>query len=293
EVPNNNDGVYNIFIGDQTGGSNRGGSENIFIGKRVGISNITGKGNLFMGRSSGFFNRTGSNNIFLGESTGTKNKSGHNNIFLGRMAGISNTRGSNNIAIGENAGSSLSGGRLNERSSSSIFLGKQTKSGGLNSSNEIVIGDAAQGAGTNTATLGNTNITDTYLHGNIFASGTQITVPDYVFQKYYNGVSSLKEDYKMPSLKEVASFTRKNKHLSGVLSAKEIKERGGIILNNATTINLEKIEELFLHAIAQEKKIETQEKKIEAKEKKIKELEGSLSIQQKELEKIKAFLKLK
>ncbi|MGY0407893.1 MAG: hypothetical protein ACWIPJ_06005 [Polaribacter sp.] len=283
----NTKGDNNIFMGNLSGTANTEGGNNIFTGFSAGKGNTTGDNNIFMGNLSGAANTEGKNNVFLGSTTGLKNTTGGFNTFLGNDAALNNKTGSDNVAIGNNAGNLVSGGiNQNQESSSSVFLGNRTKSGASNSTNEIVIGDSAEGVGTNTVTIGNTEITDTYLRGNIFVSGTQKITPDYVFEKYYNGFSSLKEDYKMMSLKKVAAFTRKNKHLPGVLSAKEVKKQGGVILNHETTINLEKIEELFLHAIAQEKELE-------AKDKKIKELESSLSIQQKELEKIKAFLKLK
>jgi hypothetical protein len=96
--------------------------------------------------------------------------------------------------------------------------------------------------------------------GNILAQGT--ITPDYVFQHYYEGTSNLKEDYKMPSLQEIEAFTKANKHLPGVPSAKEVKDNGGIIINKQSEILLEKIEELFLHTIEQQKQIENQHKEI-------------------------------
>lgn len=81
------------------------------------------------------------------------------------------------------------------------------------------------------------------------------TIPDYVFQSYFTGASELKPDYKMSSLDAVREYVEKNHHLPGVTSAAEVAEQGGIILNEATTQNLEKIEELFLHTIEQEAKI--------------------------------------
>ena len=46
-------------------------------------------------------------------------------------------------------------------------------------------------------------------------------------------------------LQEIEEFTKSNKHLPGVPSAKQVAEKGGILVNRATEINLEKIEELF------------------------------------------------
>ena len=91
--------------------------------------------------------------------------------------------------------------------------------------------------------------------GDFISNGTTLAVPDYVFQSYFTGASELKPDYKMPSLDAVREYVEKNHHLPGVTSASEVAEQGGIILNEATTQNLEKIEELFLHTIEQEAKI--------------------------------------
>jgi hypothetical protein len=90
-------------------------------------------------------------------------------------------------------------------------------------------------------------------------------VPDYVFQKYYTGTSSLKEDYIMPTLEEVEAFTKENHHLPEVPSATEIKEEG-LQLKEMTTILLQKVEELTLYTIEQEKRIKMLEDKLEKKQ---------------------------
>lgn len=89
--------------------------------------------------------------------------------------------------------------------------------------------------------------------------------PDYVFEKHFEGISDLKPDYQMMSLEEVEEFTRINKHLPGVPSAKEIKEQGSFSLTKATEINLEKIEELYLHIIELKKEIVELKKKLNGK----------------------------
>lgn len=101
-----------------------------------------------------------------------------------------------------------------------------------------------------------TNTINARLHvdGNILATGT--ITPDYVFESYFNGKSNLKPSYQMFSLNQIKEFVKLHKHLPGVPSAFEIEEQGGIVVNRATEINLEKIEELFLHTIEQEKKID-------------------------------------
>lgn len=92
-----------------------------------------------------------------------------------------------------------------------------------------------------------------HVNGNILATGT--ITPDYVFQKYFEGKSSLNPFYSMMSLSEVEAFTKKNHHLPGVPSAQEVKEDGGILLNKQSEIQLEKIEELYLHLIEKDREI--------------------------------------
>jgi len=84
---------------------------------------------------------------------------------------------------------------------------------------------------------------------------------DYVFQKYYTGKSSLKSDYVMPTLKEIEKFTKENNHLPYVPSAQEIKDKG-LQLGEMSNILLQKIEELTLYIIEQNKKIEALEAKV-------------------------------
>ena len=89
----------------------------------------------------------------------------------------------------------------------------------------------------------------------IWIGASQIT-PDYVFQKYFTNQSSLNPNYNFTNLEELEKFIKENHHLPGVKSAKQVKEEGVWNLSESNIKNLEKIEELFLHTIEQEKKIE-------------------------------------
>lgn len=92
-----------------------------------------------------------------------------------------------------------------------------------------------------------------------------LNVPgDYVFEKYFDGYSILKPEYTMPTLAEVESFIKTNKHLPEIPSAKEIQENG-LHLSEMTNLLLQKIEELTLYTIEQEKRIESLEKKLNHK----------------------------
>ena len=109
---------------------------------------------------------------------------------------------------------------------------------------------------------------DTTLNGALTVSGTISTPgtvhhPDYVFERYYEGVSEYNKSYSLPSLSEIEVFVKANKHLPGVQSRSDIKEKGSWNITENVRTNLEKVEELYLHAIAQEKKIDAQSKVIE------------------------------
>ena len=73
-----------------------------------------------------------------------------------------------------------------------------------------------------------------------------IEVPDYVFDE---------KRYKPMSLPEVERYVKKHKHLPEVPSASELK-RDGIDVAGMNLILLKKVEELTLHAIEQDKKIQ-------------------------------------
>lgn len=69
---------------------------------------------------------------------------------------------------------------------------------------------------------------------------------DYVFE----------ENYELPTLKEVENYIRQKGHLKNIPSALEV-EKNGIQLGEMNVKLLEKIEELTLYTIAQEKQIQT------------------------------------
>ncbi len=79
--------------------------------------------------------------------------------------------------------------------------------------------------------------------------------PDYVFEKYFNGFSELKKDYTFLSLSEIEAFIQKYYHLPKIPSA-ESMETKGVSLKELNLLLLEKIEELTLHTIEQQKQID-------------------------------------
>jgi hypothetical protein len=86
---------------------------------------------------------------------------------------------------------------------------------------------------------------------------------DYVFAN----------DYKLMPLKEVETFVKANKHLPGIDSA-EVLAQNGIDVAQMQSKQMEKIEELTLYIIDQDKKIEAQGQALEKNNKEITELKA-------------------
>jgi hypothetical protein len=76
---------------------------------------------------------------------------------------------------------------------------------------------------------------------------------DYVFE----------ETYSLPPLKEVEDYINKNRHLPEIPSASTVKEEG-IELGRMDARLLQKIEELTLYTIAQEKVLNQQDREIKS-----------------------------
>jgi len=92
------------------------------------------------------------------------------------------------------------------------------------------------------------------VNGNIRAHQIKVETanwPDYVF----------KDDYQLKSLSETEKFIQTNGHLPEVPKA-EIIEKEGYSLNEMDRILLKKIEELTLHLIEKDKRLEKVEKKL-------------------------------
>ncbi len=101
------------------------------------------------------------------------------------------------------------------------------------------------------------------VNGSIVTAGA--TYADYVFEDYYNKSSVIKPAYKFSSLYDTEKFIKENKHLPGVTSIKELeKTTEGYFFNisDLSVQSLEKIEELYLHTIEQQKQIDEQKSQI-------------------------------
>lgn len=102
----------------------------------------------------------------------------------------------------------------------------------------------------NTVVAGAAQITDLRVAGSLKTAPTEPWA-DYVFEP----------GYKPMALKEVEAFAKANGHLPEVPSAAEV-QKDGIDLARMNAILLKKIEELTLHAVEQEKKMEAMQAEI-------------------------------
>jgi hypothetical protein len=100
------------------------------------------------------------------------------------------------------------------------------------------------------------NVFAVYQNGEVRARKTTVDlqhIPDYVF----------KEDYKLMELKELETFITKNKHLPNIKSEAEYQKEGGIDLGELNIKLLEKVEELTLYTIQQQKQIDALKKMVQ------------------------------
>lgn len=114
------------------------------------------------------------------------------------------------------------------------------------------------------------------VNGSIYARNSYYA--DYVFDNYYTKeASALKYDYNFKDLSSVESFIKANYHLPGITPIAELersKDSGYLINVSELSIQLlEKVEELYLHTIEQQKVIDTQKVEINNLQKQFIELE--------------------
>ena len=172
----NTTGTGNTAIGVLALYNNTTGANNSAIGFNALLANTTGSNNTAYGKDVLASNTTGTENIGIGYGSLSYNTTGYYNTALGNSALLNNTTGYYNTALGNSAGRYISGGvTVNSITNNSIYIGQNTKALTNNQTNQIVIGNDATGAGSNTATIGNTSIVKTILRG-VIAHSTSYTV---------------------------------------------------------------------------------------------------------------------
>ncbi len=167
--------------------------------------------------------------------------------------------------MGHNSGEGITTG------SNNTIVGAKVRGLASDLSNTVIIADGEgnqriyvdnqgnMGIGTTTPTEtlsvnGSAQITGNMeVNGSITKAGTAYSHPDYVFEKYFDNKSEYNTEYRILSLSELEAFMKTNKHLPGVQSRAEIEEKGHWNVTENVRTNLEKVEELFLHTLEQEK----------------------------------------
>lgn len=144
-------GLYNSFLGYQSGYNTTYGFKNYFIGYKAGYNNLTGNNNVFIGDSAGFANTSGYWNTFIGNWAGNHNTTGSKNLFVGHRAGVKNSSGICNVFLGPDAGGNNTTAWYN--TFVGIGTGYNTTSGGYNSYYGINSGYAMK-SGSNNAFYG-------------------------------------------------------------------------------------------------------------------------------------------
>ena len=186
--------LSSVFIGHSSIGQSAASAiRNVAIGnldafsKAPGQDLTTGDDNVLLGAGAGADIQDGSFNVAIGGRALGLCVSSSSNVAVGAQS-LSVSTGSSNVAVGSGAGREIistsqnsfigdSAGRYRGASPStdnntncvqSVYLGASSRSiaaGGA--TNEIVIGYNATGNGSNSVTLGDTTITNTYLRGDI------------------------------------------------------------------------------------------------------------------------------
>ena len=274
-------GTFNTFMGSQAGQSNTTGSYNTYFGYKAGSPNTTGSHNTFVGYEAGKLNTDGNDNVFIGFNAGQGSQRGRRNLLIGPNAGFDGIDGSDNTLLGANAigvGVGLSnataiGANARVMNSNALVLGNNVNVGigtstpqnrleltagadgrsGLRLTNMTANSPARQDVAGKFLTVDGKG--DVTLAGRLSATAMHVQPTsesqwaDYVFAP----------TYKLPSLQAVEQFIQQNRHLPDMPSAQEMVKEGVNLTSLLATL-VKKNEELTLHLIEQQKRIEKLER---------------------------------
>ena len=292
-LENNTDGDYNLSVGAYSSGVNTtgsenvslgygsdyfndGGSQNVIIGTHAGrgSSGQSKSGNIFVGYKAGY-SETGSNKLYIDNSNTTSPL-----IFGDFESDILSSFGS----VGINTKTPLGELHVHSTNKSHNIIYITPKTTGSADSASIFLAEdhnatygmywMYDGAGNELELWGKSSATLNGPHllvkrdngdvaiGSTFADGYKLSVdgkvictevrvnlladwPDYVF----------KNEYKLMPVKQLETFIQDNGHLPNIPSSEKMNETG-LEIGEMQRLMMEKIEELTLYIIEQQKQID-------------------------------------
>lgn len=152
------DGVKNVFIGNQAGDSIFGATENIGIGYRSS-KNLTGTKNTSLGLASLQNALASSRTVAIGHSTLNSLTSGNYNVSIGTRAGLNLTSGEGNVHLGYEAGPAS-----NTAESNKLYINNST------SDTPLILGDFSTGHVTF-----NSTVSASVFSGSYYGDGSNLT----------------------------------------------------------------------------------------------------------------------
>ncbi|MEO6758978.1 MAG: hypothetical protein ABIO24_05950, partial [Saprospiraceae bacterium] len=194
------------------------------------IGNALMSGNATVGGQTATNSLAVTTNATVGGSTATNSLA----VTTNATVGGSTTSNSLTVTTGAAVGTNLS-------------VGNNTTTGSLNVSGNATVN--GQGTVLGKMSIGTATKSPTYnlsVSGGIISDEVRVQLqpwPDYVFAA----------DYTLQPLAEVEKYVQANQHLPGVMTARDVAENG-LDLGQAGKVQMEKIEELYLHLIALEKR---------------------------------------
>lgn len=291
----NTTGSNNIMVGKSAGAGNTGGQLNVYIGQQAGSENTSGSDNVAIGREAGKKNQGSYNTFLGRAASVANNQlnitnataiganavvAQSNSVILGNGAsvgiGTSAPQARLHVVAEEVNQSGIRLGNLNVNSPASVT--SQTKFLTLDEEGNVILGStngSTSGRQAADEALGlwqpvGQHLQNTNDGGVVIGAGTIATPAGYnlfvskgILTERVKVAIKTTDDwsdkvfdpsYRLRSLPEVAGFIQRNQHLPGLPSATEVVKEG-VDVGQMTAKLLEKVEELTLYVIEQDKAI--------------------------------------
>lgn len=265
------------------------GYGNTAIGVNALMSNVNGYSNAALGAGALYNVTSGDANTALGSDAARGISTGNRNVVIGYNAGYNTaTLGNGNILIGPNVmynnltllnDKLVIGNKDNDYILEGDFSNKKLKISGYQNSSllDSVLTTDIDGNIIMKKTEWYRPVSSNHLFnnntGNVYIGSSASAYTDTAYKLFVEkGIRTRKvkvdqsawadfvfnDDYQLPSLETVHAFIKQNKHLPGLPSAAEVTKDGVDVGQNQAVL-LQKIEELTLYIIEQDKRIKALE----------------------------------